>query len=235
MSPGPAGAKILPTAPQAGMVAYRVVAIRRGSEPEIPIQLLGRRRAFGWAGTDCPVRLDARPMGHNDHVPYFADHVVPLHFDCHPLAVAGAVLIAQLGHAARLRGGRGHRPRFVNIVCHRLLAEDVLAGGQRRQADGGVHVVGHGGVDRIDAAALALQHLAPVGILPRLGAARPPRPESRHRRHRWPPPPRRGNRGTSQNPLRPSCRPRRCRHDAACYWRPQTRFQQPPPDTPAVA
>ena len=126
---------------------------------------------MGWAGTSRPNEFDAGTMGHDDHVPHRTDHVPPQHLDRHPLADAGAVLVAQLGDAAGIGGRRGHRPRLVNVVGHRLLAEDVLARGQRGGADGGVHVVGHGGVERIDAVALAREHLPPVGVFPRVRRA----------------------------------------------------------------
>jgi hypothetical protein len=58
------------------------------------------------------------------------------------------------------RGGR-HLPRLVGGVGERLLAQHVLAGGQRGQGDLGVAVTGRTDVDDVDV--VALDELAPVG------------------------------------------------------------------------
>ena len=86
-----------------------------------------------------------------------ADRPALNQLDGHAVLDRGMDLDAHLRDDLRLAGGGGHLPGLVDLVRQRLLAVDVLAAEDRRHGDGGVHVVGRGDVDGVDAAGQLVQ------------------------------------------------------------------------------
>ena len=75
---------------------------------------------------------------------------------------AGVDQVAHLGDALVLLGRAHHGPAFLDAVCQRLLAVDVLAGLAGQDGGDPVPVVGRGDHDRVDV--FAVEHAAKIAV-----------------------------------------------------------------------
>ena len=130
----PARAEILPPAPCRWVIAGGIGALRRRSQPQVPMELRRRRAAFAGRG----------PAGRS--------HSIPPRCAMMTTCLTGPMTLRRsISMAIRSpmlepnwlpnwvilpepSGGRGHCPGLEHVVGHGLLAEDVLALGQRGHA-----------------------------------------------------------------------------------------------------
>ena len=156
-----AGAEVEPLAPVAGVV--EAVADERAlggdAQPFIPIEF-GGRGVCGGGHLAVVAPLFAAPCVDFFDFPDGSG----LHEHDGGAVLGGAVnLDAHLGDEFLFAGDFGEAAAFVEVVGERLLPIDVHAALEGRHADGGVHVVGRGDVDRLKVF-LLFQQLAEVGV-----------------------------------------------------------------------
>ena len=157
-----AAAEVEPGPPVVRGVGAVERAPRRGPEPAVPVQQLGRclwrhRVRHALIRPDGPVRPDMGLFG-------LADGPAPDHFAQVADAVAAVALVAHLRHDAHLRRGVLEQARFGHGVRQRLLHVDVLAEFHRHVGRGGVGVVRGGDGAGVYLVAHLVEHVAVVAV-----------------------------------------------------------------------
>ena len=148
--------------------------LRRGAEPEVPVEPLGDRRGFlGPLGhvDDVVVplgrllRLPAPgPADPDVHVVHRPDRAGLDQLDHAAVVVAGVDLRAHLGRDLGLRRRLADDPGLPDVVRQRLLAVDVLAQLQGRQRGEGVGVLGRAHDHRVELAGVVVELAEVAGI-----------------------------------------------------------------------
>ena len=160
-----AHAEVVPAAPFALVIFFRVVVPLRCAEPYVPVHALRHRVGRGETGD---VGIELVPSAAVVHVGRdggdVADDAGLL--PCLELEVVGLrmALVAHLGDHLRVAAGAlHHQLGLVERAAHGLLEVDVLAIVEGHHGDGEVDVVGHGGHDGVEVRAVLLEQFAEVG------------------------------------------------------------------------
>lgn len=166
MSPS-AGPKVPPATPNLGVITVGKVAARSGTQPKIPMHVLGHRTGGRPRPALTPVMTG--PIGPDVN---FADRpqCARLH-DCRRAAQPASCrsLVSHLRDDLRLAGDLRDPPRFSDAVRHWLLAIDRLAFAQGTGRDHRVHVVGSAHRYRVDLPRHLVEQLAKIIKLLRAG------------------------------------------------------------------
>ena len=167
MSPSAPVPEIPEAAPLERRVRRVIRPLRRGPEPEVPVER-GRRVVLFQRPVD-RLRPD-RPIGPEMHLAHRPDRAGLDQLADLARAIARVALVPHLGHdlgvttrVVRQHSHLAHGPR------QRLLNVGVLPRLHRKHSGRGVRMVGRGHGHRVDALRLAVEHLAIVLVAFRLG------------------------------------------------------------------
>ena len=152
-------AEVVPPAPNAGQHVGLIGHHRRGTDPQVVVERLGRLGGLGMADRFALLTVPGFRDQHlaNDSA------LQSLHGLAH--VRGAAALRADLHHALVAAGGLDHQPAFADVVAARLFDVDVLAGVAGQNRGGGVPMVGRGNPHGVDT--LVVEHATQV--LDRLG------------------------------------------------------------------
>lgn len=153
----------------AELVGVAIAAARVGagfgrSEPEVPIEGGGDGR--GWRNGSEPLRPE-RAVGPGVDFSHVADLTGPNHFGGLAGALIRVALIAHLGGDFVLVGRFAEHARFPDGAGEGFLDVDMLAALHAPVGGDGVHEIGDGDDDRVDIAALLVEHFAEIFVLGR--------------------------------------------------------------------